>query len=99
MIKAEAHIGVGRQVKNKIASGHRANQRRQVQAVTLQKPEFRIGQRRLQEFPLASGKIVPADNPFAVGKQPVHEIAADEAGRAGHNEGHDRSAVTKFTRG
>ena len=86
MVEAKTDIRIRGQMKNEITPGHRAGQRRQIQAITLNQFAFRIGQRRLKKFPLAGGKIVPADDSFAVGKQPVHEIAADESGRAGHED-------------
>ena len=86
MVETKTDIGIGGQMKNEIAPGHRAGQRRQIKAIAFNQFEFRIGQRRLEKFLLAGGKIVPADNVFAVGEQPVHEIAADKSGRAGHED-------------
>jgi hypothetical protein len=40
--------------------------------------------RLVQELPLASREIVPAHHGMAVREQAVYEIAADEAGSAGH---------------
>ena len=86
MIQAEPDVRIGGQMKNEIASRHRADQGGQIQAIAFDQFEFRIGQRRLEKFLLAGGKIVPADNVFAVGEKPVNQIAADESGRAGHED-------------
>ena len=45
--------------------------------------KFGIVPRRRKKFLLAGGKIVPADDVFAAGKQAVNEIAADKTGGAG----------------
>jgi len=55
---------------------HRAGERGQVEVIAFDKLELRMGQRRLDKFPLAGGKIVPADDVFAAGKQAVNKIAA-----------------------
>ena len=87
MLEAKAHIRVGRQMKNEIATGHRTGHCQQFETVAFHEFEPRIGHRCLKKFPLAGGKIVPANNVLAAGEQPVHEVAADESGRAGHEDG------------
>jgi hypothetical protein len=83
MLETEAHVGIRGEVEDKIATGHRFGERGQIQVVTLDEFEIFIFQRGVQKFPLAGGKIIPADHGFAVGEQAVNEIAADETRRAG----------------
>ena len=83
MFEAEADIGIGREVENEIASGHRLRQRREVKIVAANEFEIGMAPRARQKFILAGGKIVPADDVFAAGQQAVNEIAANKTGGAG----------------
>ena len=56
---------------------------RQIETIAFNQFEPRIDCRGLKEFALAGGKIVPADDGFAVGKQAVNEVAAYETHYAG----------------
>ena len=84
MVEAEAHVGVGGEMKNKIAAGHCPGERRQIEVVAFEKFETRIFQRAIQKFCLAGGKIVPTDDRFTVGEQAVNEVTTDEASGPGH---------------
>ncbi len=84
MLEAEAHVGVGGEMKNGVATGHRLRQCGQIQIVAFDELEVGIFQRAFQKSSLASRKIIPADDGFAVGQEPVNKVAADEARRAGH---------------
>ena len=100
MFEAEPDVGIGGEVKNKIAPGHRRGQRGQIEAIAFES-SLNSGwlRRRLQKFMLAGGKIVPADDVFAAGKQAVNEIAADETGGAGDkNFFHDWARSLERTR-
>ena len=91
MFEAKTHIGVGGEVKNKTASRHRACQGGQIETIAFNQFEPRIDCRRLKEFALAGGKIIPTDDAFAIGEKPVNEIAADKSSRTGDkNLFHDR---------
>src|SRR5882724_2829602 len=83
MVEAEAHVGIGGEVKNKIAAGHRLRERGQVETIAMDQLELRIFERAFKKFILPRGKIIVADDRFAVGKKPVNEVAADKTRRAG----------------
>ena len=83
MFQAETHIGIGGEMKNGVATGHRFGQRGQIQIVAFDEFEIFIFQRAIEKFSLAGRKIIPADDGFAVGEQAVNEVAANETGRAG----------------
>jgi len=78
MFESEPHVGIGGEVKDKIAPGHRLLQRREVKVVAMNEFEIRMAPRGRQKFILARGKIVPADNRFTAGQQAVNKIAANE---------------------
>ena len=92
MFEAKADIGIGGEVKDKIASGDRTGQRREVKVVALDKLESGVFAGTDKEFILAGGKIVPADDVFAAGQQAVNKVAANETGSTGDkNLFHDRA--------
>ena len=86
MLEAEADVGIGGQMKDKIASRHRADQRGQIQAIAFDQFELGICQRRLEKFALAGGKIVPADHLPAAGQQTVNQVTANKTGGAGDKD-------------
>jgi hypothetical protein len=48
---------------------------------------------------MAGGKVVPTDDGFAVSKQAINEIAADESGSAGDEDFfHDRTRSLRWSR-
>ena len=86
MIGAEAHVGVGGEMENEIAAGHRAFERGEIEVVALDEFEARIFQRFDDERPLAGREIIPADDGLAVRKQAINETGADETGGAGDED-------------
>ena len=73
MFESETHVGIRCEVKNCVASGHRAGERGQIEIIALDEFEVFIFQRAVQKFPLAGGKIIPAGDGFSLGEQPVNE--------------------------
>ena len=69
MFEAEADVGIGGEVENEIAPGHRLRQRREVKVIAANEFEIRMIPRGRQKFILAGGKIVPADDAFAAGSR------------------------------
>src|SRR5882724_6592198 len=83
MVEAEAHVGVGGEMKNKIAAGHRLRERGQIETIAFDQFELWIFPSTFKKFILTRGKIIVADDRIAVAQQAVNEVAADEARRAG----------------
>ncbi len=83
MLQAEAHVGIGGEMKNRVAPGHCRSQRGQVEIVAFDELEIFVLKRAVEKFSLAGGKIVPADDGFALRQQAVHEVAADKSSGAG----------------
>ena len=83
MLEPEADIRIGSEMKNRVATRHRAGQRRQVQIIPFRQLEILVPQRTVEKPSLPGGKIVPADHGFSVRQQSVHEGAADKTSGAG----------------
>ena len=66
-----------------VASGHRGGQRGQIEVVPADEFEAGLLLRIGDEFLLASGEIVPADDLFTFRKKAVCEAAADESSGTG----------------
>ena len=64
MLQAEPHVGVGGEVKNKIAPGHRLGERGQIQAIASDQLELGIFERAFEKFILAGGKIIVSRRPI-----------------------------------
>ena len=82
MVRAEAHVGIGREVEDEIRASHGVLDGIQFQQVALDQAEARIGLRALQKAQKSGGQIVEAGDVVAVCQQAVHQIAADESRRS-----------------
>jgi hypothetical protein len=81
-------------MKNSVATRQRFCERGQIQIVAFNELEIFMRERAFQKFPLAGGKIIPADDGFTIGEQPVGERAADETGDpSDENLLHDRREI------
>src|SRR5712664_792427 len=83
MMRAEADISIGREMKHHVAAGNRGSQCIGVKQIRLDQTELRRLRCVFEEAALASGKIVVADDAVAGGKEPIDQTAADEAGGSG----------------
>ena len=82
MVRAEAHIGVRRQVENEIRARHGARDGRQIQQVALHQAEARVRLGALQKAAESGGQVVEARDVVPSRQQAVHQIAADESRRS-----------------
>ena len=83
MVEAVAHVGVGREVEDRVAARERASETLAVEHVALDELDARPGARRGDELALPVREVVVDDDLDAVGDQPIGERAADEPGSAG----------------
>ena len=90
MVRAEADVGIGRQVEDEIRARHGVLDGVQFQQVALDEAEARIGLRTFQKTQKSGGQIVEAGDLVAGGQQAVHQIAADESRRSGNECSHFR---------
>ena len=83
MIEPEAHIRIGREVKDHVAASHRLRQSKGVEVISTHErvAGMRAGSRDERLLPRA--KIVPRHHLLALREQAVCEIAADKSGCAG----------------
>ena len=88
MLRAEAHVGVGGEMKDELGALHGARQRLRVEQVALDEAEIRVRRRALEKAHPAGRQIVVADDGVAVGEQTIDQIASDEAGCSGDKIGH-----------
>ena len=58
MVRAEAHIGIGRQMEHEVRTGHGARDGVEVQQVALDEAEARMGLRTLEKAPESGGEVV-----------------------------------------
>jgi hypothetical protein len=98
MLQAKTNIGIGSQVEDGITALHGLGQSRQIQIVSLDQLKAWVPPRRFQEFSLASGKVVPSDDSFALPQQRIDQVAADKSGRAGDKYGFQAILVSNFFR-
>ena len=85
MVRAEADIGVRRQVEYEIGARHGARDGVQIQQIALHQAEPRKRPRALQKAPESGGQVVESSNVVPFGQQAVHQVAADEP-RGSRNE-------------
>src|SRR5258706_13631111 len=93
MMRAEADISIGREMKHHVAAGNRGSQRIGVEQIRLNQTELRRLRCVFEETALAGGKIIVADDAVAGGKEPIDQTATDEAGGAGDKTSHVRASV------
>ena len=86
MLGAETDIGVGGEVKHKIATLHRGGERGEVEVVAADEFKAGIFLRTLEEFFLAGRKIIPAGDGDAVREEAIDEAGPDETGGAGDED-------------
>src|SRR5262245_31528137 len=89
MLRSEAHVGVGRQVKDELRAGHCIQYRVRLERVAFHKAESFGLERGLEESPLSSGEIVERGDFVAAGEEPIDDVAADEARAAGDKTFHE----------
>src|SRR5205814_1387640 len=83
MVEALAHVGVRRQVEDRVAAFDRAAEERAVEDVAFDELYSRPGEELLGELPPAGREVVVDDDLDPVRREPLDEGAADEAGAAG----------------
>src|ERR1700682_3078030 len=83
MMRAEADISIGREMKHHVTAGNRGSQCIGVEQIRLDQTELRRPRCVFEEAALACGKIVVADDAVAGSQEPIDQTAADEAGSAG----------------
>src|SRR5258706_14091264 len=93
MMRAEADISIGREMKHHVAVGNRGSQCVGVEQIRLDQTELRRPRCVFDEAALARGKIVEADDAVARGKEPIDQTAADEAGGTGDETSHTQASL------
>ena len=83
MLRAEADVGVGGEVEDEIAPGHRGGQAVEVEDVALHERELRRLTGRIEELREPGRQVVVADNRMPRCEQAIDEVTADETGGAG----------------
>ncbi len=83
MLQAEADVGVGGEMKNDVAAGHRRGQRRHVEDIAFHQFEFGMLERAREKFAQAGAEIIEAGDGKTRREQAIGKIAADETGSAG----------------
>jgi hypothetical protein len=86
VLGAEAHVGIGGHMKYELGVMHGAVERIGIQQVAMFEAEVRRAQRGLQKLNLPRGEIVETCDRMFIGEQTVHQVTADEAGRAGYQD-------------
>src|SRR5262249_16724417 len=78
VLQPEAHVGIGGEMEDGIASGHGRRQRGQIEVIAPEKFEVWMPGRVLQEFILAGGEVIPTHDGLAQAQKLVGESAADK---------------------
>jgi hypothetical protein len=88
VLGAEAHVGVGGEMKHEARAFHGARQRVGIEQVAFKKIEVGVAGRIVEKAHAAGRQVVEADDALTVRQKAIGQLAADEACRSGNEVGH-----------
>src|SRR5712692_11372156 len=77
-MRAKAHIGIGREMKDPVGPLHGLHQPLQIENIAADQPKAGRLLRRREKPGLPGGEVIVADHHVAVAQQTIHQVTADK---------------------